>query len=138
MFWPQGYPNQTGQGHCFNPELVSFVGVEPVHQGAGKVVAVDGTLSSYHRDDGPFIPIAFDNQGVHRAKRDDRFAPSPKRVCRENGFPLRSLCGLRVSAVNLGAKTVHRRDAESAEDAQSSFLGQPLKGRAKFIATLVH
>src|SRR5437588_10223924 len=49
-------------------------------------------------------------------------------VCRKNGFSRRNLSDLCVSALNSHAKTAHRRDAENAENAQSSFFRQTPKG----------
>jgi hypothetical protein len=53
---------------------------------------------------------------------------SPGRVCRKNSFSLRNLSALCVSAVNLPVKTAHRRDAENAENAQSSFSDRLRRG----------
>src|SRR5205807_4225961 len=52
-------------------------------------------------------------------------------VCRKNGFSRRNLSDLCVSALNSHAKTAHRRDAENAENAQSSFFRQTPEARCE-------
>src|SRR5207248_11522631 len=68
-------------------------------------------------------------------RRDARMADCPLspftpgfRSLSENGFSRRNLSDLCVSALNSHAKTAHRRDAENAENAQSSFFRQTPKG----------
>jgi hypothetical protein len=74
--------------------------------------------------------VANTNRGLQRG--------SPAGVCRKNGLSLRNLRALCASAVNLRAKTVHRRDAEGAEDAQSSFSDRLQQGCLAGCPWLLH
>src|SRR5438132_9598370 len=58
-------------------------------------------------------------------------------VCRKNGFSRRNLSDLCVSALNSHAKTAHRRDAENAENAQSSFFLQTPSRAKGFLGDVI-